>query len=59
MQNNLAQVSLLLDAAPERARKIAEDLVRKEPTNAAFVSTYAYSLLTQGDIAGARDERSD
>jgi hypothetical protein len=36
MQNNLAQVSLLLDADPERARKIAADLAQKEPANAAF-----------------------
>ena len=44
MQNNLAQVSLLLDADPERARRIAAELAKKEPTNPAFVSTYAISL---------------
>ena len=54
MQNNLAQVSLLLDADAERARKIAADLVRKEPGNAAFVSTYAFSLYAQGDYEAAR-----
>jgi hypothetical protein len=55
MQNNLAQVSLLLDADPERARKIAADLAQKEPTNAAFVSTYAFSLYARGDVTAARE----
>jgi hypothetical protein len=54
MQNNLAQVSLLLEADPERARKIAAELVRKEPGNAAFVSTYAFSLYARGDFEAAR-----
>ncbi len=53
MQNNLAQVSLLLGADLERARRIAADLAQKEPTNAAFVSTYAYSLYAKGDGAAA------
>ena len=55
MQNNLAQLALLLDADPERARKIAAELVRKEPANAAFVSTYAFSLYARGDVAAARE----
>jgi Flp pilus assembly protein TadD len=53
VQNNFAQVALLLDADSERARRIAAELVRKEPANAAYVSTYAYSLLSAGDAAGA------
>jgi Flp pilus assembly protein TadD len=53
VQNNLAQISLLLDADPERARKIAAELVRKEPANAAYVSTYAFSLYARGDAQGA------
>ena len=53
MQNNLAQVSLLLDADPDRARKIAADVVKKEPTNPAFVSTYAFSLYTRGEVEPA------
>jgi Flp pilus assembly protein TadD len=53
MQNNLAQVSLLLDAEPERARKLAAEVARKEPGNPAFVSTYAFSLYKQGDVGGA------
>lgn len=51
--NNFAQVSLLLDADPERARTIAADLARKEPTNAAYVSTHAFGLYTRNDIGGA------
>ena len=53
VQNNLAQISLLLDADRERARKLAEELVRKEPNNAAYVSTYAFSLYVRGDLEGA------
>jgi hypothetical protein len=49
VQNNLAQVSLLLDANAEEARKIATDLHRKAPSNAAYTTTYAYSLLTKGN----------
>jgi Flp pilus assembly protein TadD len=53
VQNNLAQVSLLLGADPERARKIAAELAQKEPGNAAYVSTYAFSLYARGDAAAA------
>src|SRR4029077_18442655 len=49
VQNNLAQVSLLLDANAEEARKIAADLHGKAPSNAAYTTTYAYSLLTKGN----------
>ena len=55
LENNLAQVSLLLDVDVERARKIAAELAQKEPTNAAFASTYAFSLYRRGDVDGARD----
>ncbi len=53
MQNNLAQISLLIEADVNRARKIAADLIEKEPANPAYVSTYAFSLFTQGDNKGA------
>lgn len=53
VQNNFAQVSLLLDADPDRARKIAAQLAQKEPANAAYRSTYAFSLLTGGDVQKA------
>jgi predicted Zn-dependent protease len=53
LQNNLAQISLLLDADPERARKLASDLEKKEPNNPAFASTFAFSLYKKGDVTAA------
>jgi hypothetical protein len=53
VQNNLAQISLLLNADPERARRRAANLYRKEPSNAAYASTYAFSLYAQGDAKNA------
>jgi Flp pilus assembly protein TadD len=53
VQNNLAQISLLLNVDLERARKWVSDLYGKEPANAAYVSTYAFSLYTKGDVKGA------
>jgi len=53
VQNNLTQVSLLLNVDLERARKRASDLFRKQPSNAAYVSTYAFSLYAKGDVKGA------
>jgi len=53
VQNNLAQISLLLNADVDRARRIAADLYGKEPLNAAYVSTYAFSLYAKGDANAA------
>ena len=53
LQNNLAQVSLLLGADVERARKLAAEIKGKEPSNGAYVSTYAFSLYAKGDVKGA------
>lgn len=53
LQNNLAQVSLLLGADVERARKIAAEIQAKEPSNGAYVSTYAFSLYAKGDAKRA------
>jgi len=53
VENNLAQVSLLLGANPEDARRLAADVYQKMPSNAAYATTYAYSLLTKGDPKGA------
>lgn len=50
LQNNLAQVSLLLGVDVERAKKIAAEVREKEPSNGAYVSTYAFSLYVSGDI---------
>jgi hypothetical protein len=53
LQNNLAQISLLLKADVERARKVAAEVRHKEPSNGAYVSTYAFSLYAKGDVKGA------
>jgi hypothetical protein len=53
VQNNLAQVSLLLHVDLERAGKRAAELYRRESSEPAYVSTYAFSLYTKGDIQGA------
>ena len=53
LQNNLAQISLLIGADVERARKVAAETRGKEPLNGAYVATYAFSLYTHGDLKGA------
>lgn len=53
VQNNRAQVSLLLDANPPEARRLAADVYNKSPKNPAYMTTYAYSLLTQGNAKEA------
>ncbi len=53
LQNNLAQVSLLIGADVDRARKVAAETRSKEPGNGAFAATYAFSLYTSGDVKGA------
>lgn len=52
-QNNLAQISLLLNADVERARRLATELYRKEGSNPAYASTYAFALFSKGDTNGA------
>jgi predicted Zn-dependent protease len=52
-QNNLAQISLLLNADVERARKLAAELYRKQGSNPAYASTYAFALFRKGDTNGA------
>jgi tetratricopeptide (TPR) repeat protein len=53
VQNNLTQISLLLNADPQQARRRAANLYGKEPSNAAYASTYAFSLYAQGDAKSA------
>ncbi len=53
IQNNLAQISLLLGADVEHARKLAADLIARDPSNAVYNSTYAFALLSKGDTKGA------
>jgi hypothetical protein len=49
IQNNLAQLRLLLKADVERARQVAADVYAREPSNPAYASTYAFALYTKGD----------
>ena len=53
VQNNYAQLSLLLNLNTERALKIAHEIHEKEPANAAYASTYAFALHVQGDTKKA------
>jgi predicted Zn-dependent protease len=53
VRNNLAQIALLLNADPARARKIAAELYREEPGNGTYASTYAFALYSQGDVTQA------
>jgi len=48
IQNNFAQISLLLGVNPNKARDIAAAVYRKAPWNPPYAATYAYSLLTNG-----------
>jgi thioredoxin-like negative regulator of GroEL len=53
VENNLAQISLLLNANPDEARRMAAEVYHKLPSNPAYATTYAYSLLTKGDPKAA------
>jgi Flp pilus assembly protein TadD len=54
VKNNLAQVSLLLGADRDQARRTAAELYEKAPSNPAYATTYAYSLLSNGKVDAAR-----
>lgn len=47
-ENNLAQLSLLLNLDAQRARGLAKKLHEQDPTNGVFASTYAFALYLQG-----------
>ena len=53
VQNNVAQLSLLLGADLAKARDTARQLHEQEPQNPAFASTYAFALYRAGDTGGA------
>lgn len=53
VRNNFAQISLLLKAETFRAGGIARDLHEAHPHDAAYASTYAFSLYRAGDVRGA------
>jgi hypothetical protein len=53
VQNNVAQLGLLLNMNTERALRTARDLYESEPNNSAYVSTYAFALQNAGDTKKA------
>jgi Flp pilus assembly protein TadD len=53
MKNNLAMTALLLDAQELKPYDLAREVYQKSPTNASYVSTYAFSLYLQGKNAEA------
>ena len=53
VQNNFAQLSLLLNLNPERGQKAAREVYEKNPTKPAYASTYAFALHVQGDTKKA------
>lgn len=52
-ENNLAQLLLLLNLDKQRASGLAKKLHERDPTNAVFASTYAFSLYSRGQYAQA------
>jgi hypothetical protein len=53
VQNNFAQISLLLNMNALRAQKTAREVYEKDSKNPAYVSTYAFALHTQGETKKA------
>jgi predicted Zn-dependent protease len=53
IQNNFAQISLLLNLNTDRGRKTAREVYDKDPKNPGYVSTYAFALYTAGDTKKA------
>ena len=53
VQNNFAQLSLLLNMNADRGQKLAREVYEKDPKNSAYVSTYAFALHVQGDTKKA------
>jgi cytochrome c-type biogenesis protein CcmH/NrfG len=53
VQNNFAQLSLLLNMNADRGQKAAKEVYEKDPKNPAYASTYAFALYVQGDTKKA------
>ena len=53
--NNVAQFALLLGVDKTRAARLAQNVYEQEPANAAYASTFAFALYTQGQLAEALD----
>jgi cytochrome c-type biogenesis protein CcmH/NrfG len=49
VQNNFAQLSLLLTLNTDRAQKLAREVYEADPKNPAYASTYAFALHSAGD----------
>ncbi len=47
--NNVAQLSLLLKLNTDRAHQLARQVHEKDPRNADYTSTYAFSLYVRGE----------
>ena len=52
-KNNLAMTAMLLDAPELKPNDLAREVYKASPTNATYVSTYAFSLFRQGKNAEA------
>jgi Tfp pilus assembly protein PilF len=53
IKNNLAMTALLLDAQELNPNELAREVYQQAPTNAAYISTYAFSLHLQKKDAEA------
>jgi cytochrome c-type biogenesis protein CcmH/NrfG len=53
LKNNLAMTALLLDAQELNPHQLAREVYQQDPTNSAFISTYAFSLHLQKKDAEA------
>jgi cytochrome c-type biogenesis protein CcmH/NrfG len=53
VQNNFAQLSLLLNLNTDRGQKVAREVYEKDPKNPGYASTYAFALHVQGDTKKA------
>ncbi len=49
VENNIAQLSLLLNMNVDRAHQLAHEVFQSDPKNADFASTYAFSLSLRGE----------
>jgi len=53
IENNLAQVSLLLQMNMDRGQELARDVHEKDPKNPIYASTYAFALQARGETQKA------
>jgi cytochrome c-type biogenesis protein CcmH/NrfG len=53
IENNFAQLSLLLDLNSDRGQKAAREVYEKDKKNPAYVSTYAFAVYLEGDAQEA------